>query len=121
MHFQFRLNMLIEELPVLPRHFTGKGGRRTPTGINDDRDAMFRLSRLALILSSALVAAPAAAQLVPGETPTEDQVTSGEVLAAEPAPPAVEAVPVIALPPMPVAAGDRTTVCQGKSGAVRVI
>src|SRR3546814_5311161 len=85
MHFQFRLNMLIEELPVLPRHFTGKGGRRTPTGINDDRDAMFRLSRLALILSSALVAAPAAAQLVPGETPTEDQVTSGEVLAAEPA------------------------------------
>ncbi|HEY9554765.1 MAG TPA: L,D-transpeptidase family protein [Allosphingosinicella sp.] len=63
-----------------------------------------------MILSSALVAAPAAAQLVPGETPTEDQVTSGEVLAAEPAPPAVEAVPVIALPPMPVAEWGREDV-----------
>src|SRR3546814_20884100 len=71
---------------------------------------MFILSRLALILSSALVAAPAAAQLVPGETPTEDQVTSGEVLAAEPAPPAVEAVPVIALQPMPVAEWGREDV-----------
>src|SRR3546814_15713673 len=104
MHFQFRLNMLIEELPVLPRHFTGKGGRRTPTGINDDRDAMFRLSRLALILSSALVAAPAAAQLVPGEIPTEAQVTSGAVLAAEPAAPAAAADPVTAVPPKPVGA-----------------
>lgn len=71
---------------------------------------MFRLSRLALILSTALVAAPVAAQLVPGEAPTEDQVVSGEVLAAEPAPPAVEAVPVIAPPPMPVAEWGREDV-----------
>ncbi|PWG02085.1 L,D-transpeptidase family protein [Sphingosinicella humi] len=71
---------------------------------------MYHLSRLALFLSGALVAVPAAAQLLPGEAPTQEQIQSGEVLSARPAPPAVEAVPVIAPPPMPVAKWDRRDV-----------
>ena len=71
---------------------------------------MFRLVRLGLILSSALITVPAAAQLMPGEAPTEEQIQSGEVLSAQPAPPAVEAVPVVAAPPMPVAKWERADV-----------
>jgi L,D-transpeptidase YcbB len=61
------------------------------------------ISRLALLLSSALMAAPAAAQLMPGEAPTQGQIESGEVLAAQPAPPSVEPVPIVTPSAMPVA------------------
>ena len=66
---------------------------------------MYSLSRIALILSTALVAVPAAAQLAEGEMATPDQVDAGEVQVLAPAPaaaPAPTAEPVFQMPTAPV-------------------
>lgn len=63
---------------------------------------MYDFSRLALLLSCALVAAPAAAQLTEGEKATPEQVAAGEAQTAAPAPPMTppeeQPVPIMVVP-----------------------
>ena len=82
-----------------PGHLSGKvPPTDEPADQKRYRDAMHKISRLSLLLSCAILAAPAAAQLSEGEVPNQGQIEAGEVLSAQPAPTQTPAAPVVRAP-----------------------